>query len=344
MENIKNIFEVIQNKEAVEILIAVLILVLFIAFSSVFAKLISKLFKVRNIKINGKPIYRNLKFIFIILGIFFSISFLQLPANFTTIFNKIIKIALIILTTGLVADFMDPKMNFIKKIVKDNKKGEGSIKFITRLIKGLIYTIGVFIIIAELGYDLSGIITGLGLSGVVIALAAQDIAKNLFAGFAILSDKTFIVGDYIEIDKISGTIEDISFRTTRIRTMDNSLITVPNSVLADGKVVNWSKNIKRKYEFNLRFKLNSNVATLKEISNRIKFVLKTNKDIIQDNININFTNISEDAIVLNIYFYTGIVEYTEFLKFKSDINMLILSILEKEKVELAYPTKIVIQN
>lgn len=339
MENIKNIIETIQSKDIAELLISVLILVVFFIFSSIFAKLLSKLFKIKNIRIKENPIYKTLKLIFIVFGIFISVSFLQLPYSFTNIFNKIIKIILIILLTKLVADCIDPKMSLMKRIFKDYKKGEGSIRFITKLLRGLIYTIGSFIIIAELGYDLSGIITGLGLSGVVLALAAQDIAKNLFAGFAILSDKTFIVGDYIELDKISGTIEDISFRTTRIRTMDNSLITVPNSILSDGKVINWSKNVKRKYEFNLRFKLNSNVSTLKEISNRIKFVLKTNKDIIQDNINVNFTDILDDSVVLNIYFYTNIVEYTEFLKFKSDINMIILSLLEKENIELAYPTQ-----
>ena len=81
-----------------------------------------------------------------------------------------------------------------------------------------------------------------------------------------------------------------------------------------------------------------------EISNRIKFVLKTNKDIIQDNINVNFTEILNDSVNLNIYFYTPIVEYTKFLEFKSEINIMILSMLEKEGVELAYPTQSVVMR
>lgn len=344
METIKNMIEVIQNKDIIEILISLIILAIFLVFSSTFAKILTKLFKVKSNYIKESPIYKNLKLILIVLGVFFSMLFLQLPVDFMNTFNKIIKIILIILLTKLFADCIDPQMVIMKRIFKDNQKGEGSVRFITKFARGLIYAIGIFIIIDEVGYDLSGIITGLGLSGVVIALAAQDIAKNLFAGFAILSDKTFVVGDYIELEKIAGNIEDISFRTTRIRTMDNSLVTIPNSTLSDGKVINWSKNVKRKYEFNLRFKLNSNISTLKEISNRIKFVLKTNKDIIQDNINVNFTEILEDSVVLNIYFYTNIVEYREFLKFKSDINMIILSMLEKENVELAYPTQVVLHS
>lgn len=344
MESIQNVIDVVKSKELIELVIAVGILVVFVLGSSWFSRIICKLFKVKKIKLKENAIYKNLKTIFVMLGIYLSILFLQLPFNFMNIFTKISKIILIILITKLAADLADPKISLLKRFVKDEKKGQSSYKFITKIIRGLIYIIGVFIIISELGYDISGIITGLGLSGVVLALAAQDIAKNLFAGFAVLTDKTFKVGDYIEIDNISGNIEDISFRTTRIRTMDNSIITLPNSILADGKVINWNENQKRRYEFNLRFKLNSNVTTLKEISNRIKFVLKTNKDIIQDNINVNFTEILNDSVNLNIYFYTPIVEYTNFLEFKSEINIMILSMLEKEGVELAYPTQSVVMR
>ena len=342
MEGIQNIINIIKNKEVTELIITAMIFAFFLLGSSIFSKLICKIFKVRKVKLKDNAIYKNLKVIFIVLGIYLSILFLQLPFGFMSIFNKIARITLIILITKFVADLIAPKVSLLKRFVKDEQKGQTSYKFLTKLLKGLIYVIGAFIIISELGYNISGIITGLGLSGVVLALAAQDIAKNLFAGFAVLTDKTFVVGDYIEIDNVAGTIEDISFRTTRIRTLNNAIVTLPNSILSDGKVTNWNKVLKRRYEFNLKFKLNSNVTVLKEISNRIKFVLKTNKDIIPDSINVNFSEILEDGINLNIYFYTPIVDYVKFIEFKSEINMMILSMLEKEGIELAYPTSNVI--
>lgn len=344
MESIQNIIDEIKAKDIIELIIAVVILGVFFLGSSMFSKVICKIFKIKKVKLEANSIYKNLKTIFKILGIYLSILFLQLPLSFMNIFTKIVKIIMIVLFTKLAADCINPKMNIMKRVLKDNAKSNSSINFVTKILRGLIYIIGVFIIISELGYDISGIIAGLGLGGVVLALAAQDIAKNLFAGFAVLTDKTFQVGDYIEIDNITGNIEDISFRTTRIRTMDNTIVTLPNSILSDGKVINWNKIEKRRYEFNLRFKLNSNVTTLKEISNRIKFVLKTNKDILQDNINVNFTEILEDSVKLNIYFYTSIVDYTKFLEFKSEINIMILSMLEKEGIELAFPTQSVVMN
>lgn len=344
MESIKGLMEILQKKDFSEILIAIIIFIVFFLGSSFLSKVICKIFRVRKLKSQEIAIYKNLKLIFKVTGLYLGIWFLQLPIGFMSTFTKIIKIINIILITKLVADCINPRTIFVKKMVQDNPKNESSINFIYKILKGLIYVIGVFVIITELGYDISGIITGLGLGGVVLALAAQDIAKNLFAGFAVLTDKTFVVGDYIETNQVSGTIEDISFRTTRIRTMDNSLVTVPNSILADGQVMNWSKNFKRKYEFNLRFKLDSNITVLKEMSNRIRFVLKTNKDIIPDDIHINFTEILEDSIKLNIYFYTTIVNYSDFLEFKSDINMIILSMLEKEGIKLAYPTQSIVHG
>lgn len=338
MENIRDVIEAIQGKETKELIISAVILIAFLVLSTPISKLICKMLKIQNSNANNKMIYRNLRSIFIILGIYSSIVFLQLPFEFINIFNRVIRIILIILISKLFADCVNPEATVLKKMIKDEKRSDSSAKFITKIIRGIIYTIGAFIVITELGYDLSGIVTGLGLSGVVIALAAQDIAKNLFAGFTILTDKTFLVGDYVEIDNIAGNIEDISFRTTRIRTLDNYVVTLPNSLLSDGKVANWSKNYKRRYDFNLRFRLDSDVKLLKEIGNRIKFVLKTNKDIISEDIHVNFTQILEDSINLNVYFYTTIVDYSDFLEFKSEINMIILALLEKEGIKLAYPS------
>ena len=86
-----------------------------------------------------------------------------------------------------------------------------------------IYIIAVFIILALLEIDLTGLVAGLGIGGIIVTLAAQDTAKNLFGGLVIFLDKPFNVGDWIEMDPYEGTIEDITFRTTRIRTFENSL-------------------------------------------------------------------------------------------------------------------------
>ena len=105
--------------------------------------------------------------------------------------------------------------------------------FSFKIIRGVIYVVAIFIIIANLGIDISGLIAGLGLGGVIITLAAQDTAKNLIGGVVIFLDKPFVVGDWIQMDTFEGTVEDITFRSTRVRTFENSVVNIPNSVIAN---------------------------------------------------------------------------------------------------------------
>lgn len=93
-----------------------------------------------------------------------------------------------------------------------------------KIIRAIIYVIAAFIVLSILGINLNGLIAGLGISGLIVTLAAQDTAKNLFGGLVIFIDKPFKVGDWIQMDNFEGTIEDITFRTTRIRTFENSLL------------------------------------------------------------------------------------------------------------------------
>ena len=114
----------------------------------------------------------------------------------------------------------------------DKDIDDATTKFMVRGIKFLIYAIAVFIIIFEMGYDLSGLITGLGIGSVVLTLAAQDMIKSLLGGFFIFTDKPFKVGDFIKFSTYEGTVEDITFRSTKIRTLSNSVVQVPNSLIS----------------------------------------------------------------------------------------------------------------
>lgn len=183
MEIINKIIEQLQNKQITELIIALFILLIPCIGSSFFSKLICKILKVNKIRKKENEIYKNLKVIFVIIGIYLSISFLQLPVDFTKGFSKIIRIVMIILITKLAADCINPKMGIITRITKDYSKCESSLIFVTKIIKGLIYLIGIFIIISELGYDLSGIITGLGLSRSSSCFSSSGYCKKLICRF-----------------------------------------------------------------------------------------------------------------------------------------------------------------
>ena len=330
MKKLLDCIEYIKAKEIVEILIAVGVLVGFIILSSIFAKIIMKCFKIKSDKFTKKTkIYKISKFIWIISGTYISLLILQLPSDFMAIVTKIFKLALIYGVTRFCANLVRPNTKLFTKIKESEKNtsNEHTMNFAVKFIRGIIYVIGAFIFI-----------TGLGIGSVVLALAAQDLAKNLFGGFAILSDKTFVIGDTIEVKGVYGTVEDITFRTTRIRKLDNTVITMPNSVLADSDIINWNKIQKRRYDCDLKVSLQMSQKQINDIIKKLAFELQKNKDIIKNSIRVYFSDIEKDGYNIKIYLYTNIIDYDEYIEFINNVNSQILALLEHENVKLIYPT------
>lgn len=351
MENIRSFIEgikTIQISQIIDIIISILIYILFRCISKSLAYITVKVFKpkTRNKKeIRNNAFYKTFIIFYNILGIYIAILFiktsLDISQGFITIINKILKIAIIILLSNGIANSLTTQSNTINNLKqKLNPDLEDSMfKFIIKAIRIVIYIIAGFLVITELGYDLNGLVAGLGIGSIVITLAAQDTAKNLFGGLVILLDKPFVVKDWIQVDKFEGTVEDITFRSTRVRTFDNSVVNIPNSVIANDSIINWSRMEKRRNKVNLCLDLNTPIEKVQKVQNRIKEMLKQHDDIIDDTIIVRFDNITDNGINLMVYSYTNSVDYTSFIEEKEKINFKIMQILKEENVELAYDTK-----
>lgn len=350
MENIMNFIENIQIEQIRDIVIAILIYILFRCISKSLAYITVKIFRprIKNKKeIKNNPFYKPLTIFYVFLGLYIAILTIKEPLAVTkgvmTIINKIFKIITIALISNGVANSLTTHSKIVNKLKKTlNPNLEDSMfKFIVKAIRVVIYIIAGFLIITELGYDLNGLVAGLGIGSVVITLAAQDTAKNLFGGLVIFLDKPFSVGDWIQIDKFEGTVEDITFRSTRVRTFDNSVVNIPNAVIANDSVINWSRMERRRNKVNLCLDLDTPIEKVQKVQNRIKDMLKQHDDIIDDTIIVRFDNITENGINLMVYSYTNSVDYASFLEEKEKINFKIMQILREENVELAYDTKTV---
>ena len=302
--------------------------------------------KIKNKKeIKSNSFYNPLRTFFLILGIYLAIIFLKTTLNINEFFmlltNKLFRISIIILLANGIANSLTTNNKVINRLKeKMNPDVEDSMfRIVLKCIRGLIYVIAGFLCITELGYDLNGLVAGLGIGSVVITLAAQDTAKNLFGGLVIFMDKPFTVGDWIEIDKYEGTVEDITFRSTRIRTFENSVVNIPNAVLANESIINWSRMERRRNKVNLCLELNTPIEKVEKVQSRIKDMLMERDKIIDDTIIVRFDNITDNGINLLICSYTDSVDYTSFLHEKEKINFRIMQILKEENVELAYDTK-----
>ena len=350
MEQLAEFWSRLTSIQIVDVIIAIGIIVFFRILSGTFSYMIIKIFKIKSKKakeIKESAFFKPLKIFFIILGIYLAIVFLRVPLQINEqimdIVTKAFKIISVIeIAVGLANSFTS-KTILGRKLRKSlsQKMDDTVFEFVLKVTRVLIYIVAIFLVLAILEINLTGLIAGLGLGGVIVTLAAQDTAKNLFGGVVIFIDKPFVVGDWIEMDNYEGTIEDITFRTTRIRTFENALVNIPNAIIADASVTNWSKMEKRRYKTNLCVELDTPLEKLELLKAKIEKMLQERESVFDDSIIVRFDQITDNGINVLIYTYTNSVDYASYLKEVEDINIKIMKILREENVELAYDTKTV---
>lgn len=345
MNELIGIFQNIRIQNWIDIGIVILIIITFKIISSPIAYFIIKIFnmKKKKEKIKKNSFYKPLKLFIVTLGIYLSTYVLPLPSEIMAIITKIFKLMVILLLANGFANALTPQSTFFKKLqASDRYNGnDAAVNFVCKAIKIVVYIIAACLIITDLGYNIGSLVTALGISSVVVALAVQDIAKSVIAGMAILFDKPFGVGDFVEIAGFTGTVEDISFRSTKIRTLDDTVLSIPNNTITEKAIINYAKMEKRRYKFDLVLTYDTTLEKVQETIDKIKFMLKSNENVIKDSEQVHLEKIADDGVGITVYFYTNIVAYNDYLEFKEQINLAILDILEKEQVELAYNTRTV---
>src|SRR5690625_798608 len=213
------------------------------------------------------------------------------------------------------------------------------IPFISKWVQVVIVAIGISIVAEVYGFGISGFVAGLGLGGLAFALAAQDVIANLFGGFVIITERPFSIGDWIESPSVEGTVEDISFRSTKVRTFAQSVVTVPNSTLANEPITNWSKMGKRQVSFSLRVTYDSPMESVKRAVNRIRQMLMDHEEIHQETILVHYSVLQDTGGDIMVYYFTKATSGSEHHPVKEDVNYKILEILKEEGVEIAMPSR-----
>lgn len=338
----------ITSLQIMDVVVAICIIVLFKIFSPTISYIIIRMFKIRakNKKvIKESAFYKPLAVFFTIFGIYISIVFLKVPLAITDEAMQIVKkifeiVSVIAFARGLAASF-EPKSSLVKKMKEKTSKDveDSMFDFILKIVRAIIYIVAGFIVITLLGVNLNGLVAGLGVGGVIVTLAAQDTAKNLFGGIVIFLDKPFIVGDWIEMAPYEGTVEDITFRSTRVRTFENSVVNIPNSIISNSSIINWSKMEKRRYKTNLCLELDTPLEKLDIFQKRVREMLQQREAIYDESIIVKFDEIKDNGINVLVSSYTESVDYTSYLSEKENINRKIMKILREEHIELAYDTK-----
>ena len=346
MEKVKSIFTTffdINSFSVRKLAIAAGIIVAILIIRGILSRLILRIFKTDGREsVKNSTFYKPLKGLFILIGTYAVLLYLGPTAEFRVILDKIFRICIILFFTFSIANQVSPGSRFEKSLKKRLTKANDSIVvMICKTIKGIIYIIGLVILISELGYNISGLIAGIGIGGVAIALAAQDTASNIIGAIMIILDKPFEVGDWVAIGRTEGSIEEITFRSTRIRQAKNCVVSIPNSKVVNAEITNWSKLQKRRIDFNLVIEFNTPLKKLADVQNDILIYLENHEHILNDGMYVKFDKIADDGYNLRTACFTDIIPYADYLSLMDEVNFKIMSILNKHKASLAYKSQTV---
>lgn len=193
----------------------------------------------------------------------------------------------------------------------------------------VVIILAIVIIVQEWGYDVSALIAGFGLGGLAFSLAAQDTIANLFGFSMIVGDRPFNVGEYIKTPDVEGTVEYVGVRSTRIRQLDQALVTVPNKQLANSVIMNWSRLSKRMVNFTIRVAPDTNKDDLEHLLAAIRTMLASRERVDPKSVVVYFTSFSEMGFELLIRCYVSIADWTEFQGEKEAINLEIMRIFSE---------------
>ena len=216
-----------------------------------------------------------------------------------------------------------------------------ALKFLANILKIVVIAFGVVMVISELGYNVNGLLTGLGVGGLAVSLAAQDAVGNLISGFIIIFDKPFKVGDLIESATVKGFVEEVTMRSTKIRTLDDSVITVPNSTLTKEAVTNISMMDKRRIKMTFGLVYSTTNETIEKVRNEIQKYIVDNKDILPEPCRIHFREFGDSALNFEVVCYTETSDMDEYLKIENELNLAIKKIVENNDTDFAFPTQTV---
>lgn len=211
------------------------------------------------------------------------------------------------------------------------------IPFLSKVLRIVVVILTVALIGAEWGFSINGLVAGMGLGSLAVALAAKDTLGNIIGGIVIILEKPFAKGDWILTPTAEGVVEDITFRSTKIRTFADALITLPNAALADQPITNWSKMGKRRVNFTLAVALDSDREQLSAAVARIERLLREDEKIDPGTILVKFTDFNESSLGIFIYYFTRSTVWAEYLTARQEMNLAFMQVLEEEGIKLAYP-------
>jgi small-conductance mechanosensitive channel len=292
-------------------------------------------------------IFENIKPPFyLLIALYFGIRSIVLP----DIAEKAVSVLFIITVTyeviGAISRLIDYGLGVYTRNAKEDGKidehSESMVRTMRLIIKVVLWIVGLLLILSNLNINVSSLVASLGIGGIAIALALQNVLGDVFSSFSIYVDKPFKIGDFIIIGTDSGTVEKIGLKTTRIRTLQGEELVVSNNELTTARIQNFKKMKRRRVLFQLGVIYGTKPEQLESISRIIKEIVDEIDGVDYDRC--HFATYGDFSLNFEIVFYVNSSDYSDYMNKKEKANLAIYKRFAQEKIEFAYPTQTIFVN
>jgi MscS family membrane protein len=293
---------------------------------------------------------KPLQYFLTLLVLYFSVQFISLPEflsstdgrdlNLVEYLDKAFNLFLLITifwTINRAIDFIGFKLKN-KALKTESKVDDQLIPFAIDIAKVLTVVLGLVMILGNVfDVNVTALVTGLGIGGVAFALASKESLENLLGSFTIFFDKPFTVGDTVTLGGVTGTVEKVGFRSTRIRTFDKSIVTVPNKNIISTELDNLGARPVRRVKFNIGLTYDTSVENIKNIVDDIQKLIDEHTMTNQEG-KVRFLEFGPSSLDIMVLYYVDSPDWEVLIDAKQKINFDIIDIVNKYKCEFAFPS------
>ncbi len=274
----------------------------------------------------------------LVISFYVGLNFLNLKPGIIALSQKIF-IFILILQAGLWAG---SGINFwlgraVKKRMSEDSSSATTISFLGFVARVFLWSIVLLLILDNLGVDITSLVAGLGIGGIAIALALQNILGDLFASLSIVLDKPFVIGDFIVVDELMGTIEHIGLKTTRIRSISGEQMIFSNNDLLKSRIRNYKRMSERRIVFGFGVVYQTSLEKLKLIDKIIKEIIKEQPRARLDRV--HFKEYGDFSLNFEVVYYVTNPEFGVYMDVQEAINLEMFGRFQEEGIEFAYPTQ-----
>ncbi len=268
---------------------------------------------------------------------------LQLPVRVNVVINLALELMIAGSMIWLSFNAVDVLCDYLSGLTEttDTKLDDQLVPLLKKTLKIFAFTIGIIAVIQNYGYSVTSVLAGLGIGGLAVALAAQETLANFFGSITIFADKPFQVGDWIITDGVEGTVEEVGFRSTRVRTFYNSVITVPNSKIASSGIDNMGLRRYRRIKQVLGVTYSTTSEQMDAFVEGIRAIIVANQYMRKDFYEIHFNGFGDFSLNVLVYCFLEVSSWSEELREKHNFFLEILRLAEELGVEFAFPTQTV---